>query len=299
MLNIEQLYIDNNIEYVTEGHKHTSPGWTHTACPFCSGHKGYHLGYNNNENYFNCWRCGYHSITDTISTLLNVPISKAKEIIKIYSEDFILKEKPKLVEIQPFKLPSNSDKILLETHKKYLRSRNFDYEKLQKIWDIRGTGVFSKLGNIDYKHRLIVPIYWNNQIATFVTRDITEKHSKKYLTCPAKYEIINIKSILYGNQNFWNDSIIVVEGVFDCWRLGVNSVAVFGIKFSNYQIRLLSKFKRVFIIFDNEIQAIQQAKKLVSELKFRGTKAEIIKIKDDPAALSQQDADYLVKNLIK
>ena len=298
-MNIQQLYNDYSITFVTEGHKHSSIGWCHTVCPFCTGHFGYHLGYNEQENYFNCWRCGAHHIDETLSALLNISKRDAQKLIKQYSENTIInKTKPK-IQLQPFKLPSNlSDFGLPEQHRKYIIKRNFDPDKLQKEWDIRAAGVFSRLGNIDFKHRLIMPIYWGNEIVSFLSRDITDKHLQKYLVCPTVREVINIKKTLYGKQDKWNDSIIVVEGVFDVWRLGVQSTAVYGIKFTPSQVRLLAKFKKVVVMFDNDSQGIVQSKKLVAELKFRGVDSFRVDIADDPANLSQSEADYLVKQLI-
>jgi len=37
--------------------------------------------------------------------------------------------------------------------------------------------------------------------------------------------------------------------------MGIGAVATFGIKYSETQVNLLSKFKRVFLLFDPEDQA--------------------------------------------
>ena len=60
-MDIERIYRDYNIPHATEGHKHCREGWVNTACPFCSGNEGLHLGYNNADDYYFCWRC--NSIT--------------------------------------------------------------------------------------------------------------------------------------------------------------------------------------------------------------------------------------------
>ena len=66
-MNIEQLYRDFGIPYATEGHKHTRDGWINIACPFCTGNAGLHLGFHLEDEYYVCWRCGGHSITDTLT----------------------------------------------------------------------------------------------------------------------------------------------------------------------------------------------------------------------------------------
>ena len=91
-----------------------------------------------------------------------------------------------------------------------------------------------------------------------------------------------------------------MEGPTDVWRMGVNSVCTSGIKYTPAQVRILAKnFKRIPVIFDDEPQAIIQANKLVADLKFRGVNSFRVDIKGDPGGLSQSEADYLVKQLIK
>ena len=84
------------------------------------------------------------------------------------------------------------------------------------------------------------------------------------------------------------------------WRLGVNSFAVSGIEYTHEQVRVMAQtFKRVAVIFDDEIQAQKQAKKLVADLKFRGIDSWNVKIKGDPGSMKQKDADELVKSILK
>jgi hypothetical protein len=64
-------------------------------------------------------------------------------------------------------------------------------------------------------------------------------------------------------------------------------------------------FKRVIVCFDGqsatseEKQAKIQANKLVADLKFRNIDAFAIKITGDPGEMTQCEANYLVKQLIK
>ena len=51
-------------------------------------------------------------------------------------------------------------------------------------------------------------------------------------------------------------------------------------------------------MFDNDPQAKLQATKIVAELRFRGVDAFRVDIKGDPGSMKQEDADYLVKQLI-
>ena len=157
----------------------------------------------------------------------------------------------------------------------------------------------SQLDGISYKHRIIAPIYWNEERVSFQGRDATDKHSKKYMACPKDRELIHHKEILYGKQSEWGSTGICVEGITDVWRLGTASFATFGIKYTPKQLRLVAKsFERVFILFDPEGTATEQAVKLMNELKFRGLEANTILLDSDPGSMKQEDADYLTKQIL-
>ena len=295
-MDITRLYQDFNIEYVTEDedHRHSRQGWINTACPFCTGNAGYHLGYNINDNYFVCFRCGAHPPIKTISALLKSTYSQVVGIISTYGvNQSILKQKP--LDKKPFSLPSNLQTID-GIHKQYLLNRNFNVAKIIKQYNLSASGVVSSIGGISYKQRLIIPYYWNGEIVSFDARDVTEKQTNKYQGCPKAYEAIERKKILYGRQEEWTDTGICVEGTTDVWRLGKQAFAVSGIKYTPPQVRIMANtFKKIAVVFDDDPQAIIQANKLVADLRFRGVKAWRVIIKNDPAAMSDKDAKKLVK----
>jgi len=298
-MSIITLLNDFNIPY-TETGKNVSTGWIGLQCPFCDDASD-HLGYNTDDNFFSCWKCGWHSHSSTISKLLNVTESQAKSLLKQYRVTITKVQVPK-TEPEPkrdFRLPLGTIPIQ-DYHKTYLIKRGFDPDTLIPLWNLQGTGPYGELGGINYKFRIIIPYMWEGQSVSFTARDITNKAQLRYITCPAEYEITPHKSILYGKQEAWKNTGIVVEGPTDVWRLGTSSCAVSGIKFTPSQVRVIaSQFNRVAVCFDNDPQAVIQAAKLVAELKFRGVDAFPVDIEDDPASMKQEDADYLVKQLIK
>jgi len=299
-MDIIQLYQDFSIDFVTEGHKHSRPGWVNTECPFCVGNPGYHLGYNLDNNFFFCWRCGYHWIVPAISKLIHLSEHETRTVIKQYGL-FITTHKEPIVKIRvkAHRLPSGVIPLQRQ-HISYLQSRLFDPDYLIKLWHLMATGPVSTLDHISYKHRIIIPFIWNGQQVSFDSRDITNKSISKYMACPKDRELIPHKEILYGKQEFWKSTGICVEGPTDVWRLGPLSFAVSGIKYTNRQLRIIAKnFKTVSVLFDNDPQAKIQAEKMVAELKFRGVDAFRVDIEDDPGSMKQEDADYLVKQLIK
>ena len=300
-MDIIKLYQDYNVEFVTEGHKHARPGWVNCECPYCSSpstNPGYHLGWNMDEEYYFCWRCGWHPPVKTISLLLNVSISQAIELMNVYGINRTVTTIKK-VDKKDFELPSNCGELSY-MHRKYLISRGFNARKIERLWKIKATSHFSILDNINYKFRIIIPFFWNGQMVSFDSRDISNKQLSKYKACPKEREIIEHKHILYGNQEHWIDTGIGVEGPTDVWRLGPLSCATSGIEYTQAQVRIIAQtFKRFAVIFDDEPQAQRQAKKLVAELKFRGVDAWNIKIKGDPGSLKQSEADELIKSILK
>ena len=298
-MNLPQLYQDFNISYADEDHKHYQLGWVNTHCPFCTGNPGMHLGFNEQENYYNCWRCGGHPVTKVISKLIGVSEQEAKGILRKYKIKITTKQEPKVtIRAKAHKFPSGVS-MMKSHHKKYLAGRGFDPDKLEEEWNLFGTGPISLLDDVDYKHRIMAPIYWDLQQVTFQARDITDRHKLKYMACPKDRELVHHKHILYGKQEAWGDTGICVEGITDVWKLGEKAFATFGIEYTPIQLRLIANtFKRVFVLFDDESQAIKQATKLMNELKFRGLNAERINIDGDPGSMKQDDADYLIKQLL-
>jgi len=301
-VDIVQLYQDYGIDYITEGHKHARPGWANVECPFCTGNPGYHLGYNIEDSYFYCWRCGWHHPTKTISKLLNIDESATRKLFGKYG---IIVPKYNTVSVQQtqkleHRLPSCVEP-LTKRHKQYLIKRGYDPERLQRMWNLMGTGPISMLDTIDFKHRIVIPIIWNSQQTSFTTRDITGKSKLRYITCPKNREIIPHKQIIYGKQEMWSHTGICVEGPADVWRFGFHAFCTFGIEYTYKQLQVMSKtFKRIVVIFDDDPQAVKQGDKLVADLRFRGVESFRLDciVAPDPGSMRQSDADYLVKQLI-
>jgi len=285
-MDIIRLFQEYNVDYVTEGNKHCSPGFVNTHCPHCSGSRDYHLGFDLSGGYFNCWRCGWHPVDITIAKLLGIRVSDARIIIREYGGVSKLHapiKKEPIVRPKALKLPSNTQP-LQKQHKSYLLKRKYDPTYLQNDWHVVGTGPISLLDGLNYGHRILAPIFWQGRMVSFQCRDITGKAELKYLTCPKSREIIHHKHILYGIEERFEkwDVCICTEGVFDVWRIGKYGVCTFGIKYTPEQLRLLARFERVVVWFDQEKQAQEQASKLIGELRFRGVRTGRIFTDTDP-----------------
>ena len=308
-MDIVKLYEDFNIPYKTEGHKHCREGWVNVPCPFCTGeHEGYHLGFPLHGKTFVCWRCGKHSLLEGLTTLLNISFKDARLVANKYGGLSVIKDKPKpQIQTLKFKYPSNTGKME-KAHRRYLKERGFDPKHLEEVWGILGTGPLSFLKDgdklIDYKHRILIPIYWDGQIVTFQTRLIKEiqHNTVKYLACPKAREKIHHKHIVYAHPEYWEKMKgglgIIVEGVTDVWKLGEIAICTFGIKYKKEQVRILGRhLKYAAVVFDDEPQAIEQAEKLVAELQMFGVTAWRVPIKGDPGSMTMEQAAKFVKRI--
>lgn len=288
---------DNNIRYWTEGNNVTV-GWVNIKCPFCSDTSN-HCGINPNKKYVYCWKCGHHFLDELLSALLSIARIKTKEIIREYETIKILpSHNRKRVNNNKKILLPNGAKELEEKHRKYLIKRRFNPDKIIKEWKIKGTGPVGI-----FKHRIIIPIYYKNKLVSYQGRDITEQSSLRYLTCSPENEVVFHKKILYGLDNVRNRKAIVVEGVFDAWRFGFGAVATFGS--TNTQKQILTAIKYIddfYICFDpNDSLAQIKAEKLGLTISSLGKKVTVIDIgiDGDPADLSENEAKYIKKSLLK
>lgn len=297
---IHKLLKDQHIPQAPDGHPHRTEGWVSIHCPFCIGSKDFHLGISENGRAANCWRCGTHSVAESLSKTLNIPVGKAIHLLNQYTGASI--RRPTLdapVSINPFKLPACGP--IQQIGKAYLEARGFDPDKIAHEWGVKQTGPISRLDGIDYSRRLVIPIHWNDDIVSFQTRDMTDRAERKYLACPKQREKVHHKDILYGRPDKWQKqkALVVVEGVTDVWRLGTAAVATFGIKYKMTQILELAKaHSRFFILFDNEPQAQIQARALSVKLKALRCSVQVISLKDDPGSLKQDEADDLMHELL-
>lgn len=301
-MDILRLYEDYSIQYLTEGHKHCRPGWINTVCPFCTGNPGIHLGFNISENYFYCWRCGFHPIKKTLSQLTNLPNNEIAGIMRRYDGSALSRADAKVVlKKKTFKYPNNVGK-LTKTQRDYLHERGFNPDDLVHDWGLMGLGIGSQLDGISYAYRILCPIEWDDKIVSFQTRMAIHDTigRQKYMACPKQRELIHHKQILYGCPSEWKEVGICVEGITDVWRMGVNAFATFGIEFTQMQVRQMANhFRKVAVMFDGgERQARKQANKLVSELKVRGVEAFRFDIEGDPADLAQNVADCVVNQIM-
>jgi hypothetical protein len=284
-------------------------GWVSTTCPYCVGSEDDYLGFSIEKSYFHCWSCGWRPSIDTLVLLCHVDRDTARDIYGSIrpgaggparsTRDRKVQAK---VRLSLYRHPSGVSSMSPH-HLCYLARRGFDPNKIAGEWGVLGTGPTAYLDGIDYRFRLLIPVTWDGAEVSFQTRDVTGKSDRKYLACPTDREIKHHKHILYGRQESWGETGIVVEGVTDVWRLGPRACAVFGIQYTTEQMLEIAKnFRRVAIVFDSDRAARAQARKLAAQLRLHlVTMPVVVDLGNgvDPGSLSQDDADHLVKELTR
>ena len=289
---------------ISDRGKHARRGWIQTKCVFCSGHSGWHLGFNLKDHWFCCWRCGGHSVFNVVAQYMpGHSNSSVYKTIQEYSGRPILeqrKKKRKKAEIirVPVKLPPGCGQMK-KRHKEYLKGRGFDPDFLEETYDLRATG-----GLGPYRNRIIAPIYHKDVMVSYQGRDVTGKHALKYKACAQENEKRDHKHCLYANHLVPGSRVAICEGIVDVWKLGPGAVCTFGIKFKPAQVKALSKYDDAFILYDSgtetseELQAAEQAEKLGTALSLVGVNVEIVELNGgDPGDLSIKEAKAVMKEL--
>ena len=169
-------------------------------------------------------------------------------------------------------LPTHLYDEPLKIHKEYLLSRNFKPSYLQRIYGIKYSGQVSKYKTqdrvVDFRFRIIIPIYINGKLVNFTARDVTGAAEEKYKNCPTDDVLMTTKDCIYGYDTLVGSTAVIVEGPTDVWNMGPGSCGIFGLKYTDTQIKLLHSrnLKKVVIFMDNEKVAQKTAKTLAYEL---------------------------------
>ena len=308
-LNIEKLYQERGVMTAGAGNKHYREGWMQTACPFCSGNEGYHLGFNLENHYFNCWRCGFHPTNKAISAILHIPIRQASKLVREYSGAYLSsKDKVKAVKLRKkrFKLPSNLKPILKGINSPLIymkKKRKFTEPQirlLQQHYKLQGTGAISSLDNINLKFRIFAPIIWENEIVSWQTRDTTGRSPLKYIACPKIRETKHHKHVLY-NPPERKDIIILVEGIFDVWKLflsGYPATCGFGVELKTEQILLLKQYKKVILFLDPDRAGQRKEKDIFKTLLFAGVNVDEVlnPFGKDAGDMTEKEINHVLRN---
>ncbi len=301
-----RLLDDLNVPYEVNSGINTDD-FVALPCPFCGGVNP-KLGAHRTHGYFTCWSCGFHGLWDTLKVLTGLPYRELKDVVALYSDyvahDYVGNNSH--TERRPTKVDMIGSCEINHNHDayKYIRDvRGFDPEFLFRKYSL----TYTTAGYGKYNYRVIFPIFYNGKIVSYQARTYLDNPDiVRFMALEKEKEVIPHQRILYNLDNCSLDNILVVEGIFDCLRFNGPGVACsFGISFTIEQANLLrERYKNVFILYDEEEKAQEQAEKLGYLVGSGSTNVEVISlgsdVKSDPDELLRGKPDeitYIKKEL--
>jgi len=292
---VEKYLDDKHILYQQEGEKNIAEGWIGVNCPFCpDGDPSQHLGINLYSKGINCWRCpAKGSITKYIMKIERKSFSQIISLVKTYANTLSLEnlknyDRTDAVLVRNLKHDFKLISELQTIHKRYLESRNLDAEYIYNKFKLNCIGP----GERDWSNRLYIPVIQRGKILSYTTRATNKNPKLPYKNAPVEYSVQDIKELLY-NYDTAKEIIIVTEGPGDVWNTGDGFVCTFGTKFTDYQVSLIRKHKKVFILFDKDAEI--PATNLLHQINAI-TDVELLLLSEgDPGELSLEDVKSLRK----
>jgi DNA primase len=291
--------------------KNVTEGWVNTNCPFCYDPSN-HLGVNLTSKSFSCWICREKgTIFGLVKHLTGFDDKIVGRLIREHTkEDFRYvfsgnSSKAKKLEIN---LPSRCSEKPLKVHKEYLKKRGFNRKELELHFGIKYTGQISSYlksdgRRSDFSYRIVVPVYMNKKLVNFTARDVTGLAREKYKNCPNDDALFHTKDCIYGydlaGKGTSKNVAVLVEGPTDVWSIGPGAFGIFGLKYTENQIKAIYKkeLKKAYIFFDKEKKAQQIAEKFAKEIGSFIQDVFIIEPEDgdsdDPGSMSKQQAREL------
>lgn len=257
-MKFEHLLRELKIPYRTEGDHHCRPGWINLTCPYCGKGSGkFHLGYCIAGGFLNCWKCGKHRLADTISALTGFNLKKSIDLSKTLQKE----GGGNTTYSGSLTLPRGLS-CLLPCHRKYLKKRGFRPDHIERLWGIQGLGLVS----MRLSWRIFIPIFHQGEMVSWTTRSVCDA-GLRYISASAQQESVPHKSLLYGEDYCFKDTVIIHEGPTDVWATGPGAVATLGTGFTRQQLLRMSRFHTKVVCFDNEPTAQRRAQQLCDLLE--------------------------------
>lgn len=288
---------DRSIPYATQG-KNTTPGWVNIKCPMdhCADPSN-HLGINISTKLFHCWRCGTKGSTEYLITLLEgCSFYQAKKVINEFQDLTFshLRQDIKERYLTNENILPKGVEPLNDQQRDYLRSRGFNPEQLIRLYGLQSAGITG-----DYKYRIIAPVLLKGRVVNFTAMAPMKGVDPKYKHCPNEKALYPMKELVY-NIDSVTDTVLVLEGITDVWKMGPGAVALMGMEWTTKQVLILAEtgVKKAVTMFDGEPLAIKRAKELARTLSSLIPKVETIELsKGDPGDFDEKMVGYVRKEV--
>jgi hypothetical protein len=238
------------------------------------------LGFHRTGGYVTCFRCGSHPLVHTIARILHLSIPQAQAIRGQYT---YADASQKSLEITFASSCTPPGGPLTPRYRAYLESRGLDPELIALEYGVLASGPICRWygetrdwKGVDFSDRLVVPISDRlGRVVAFQGRTIARNEPMRWKFPPLDRVAAHYKETLYNLHRHQGDTVAVVEGIPDAWKLGRGSVASYGTSMSQTQIRLLGGFRRVVMLFDSEPAAQARARRVAREISALGARVDV------------------------
>lgn len=286
--------------------KNVSQDWIGMKCLWCDDRTN-HLGINLSRGTINCFRCSvkgtffrvvmklercnYETAIKILSGFLKFRSTHSYPLPRDRSSKF--ERLASAISDLDVLAQFNFDDNMMAVHEEFLKSRYFDPIHLIEKYKIKFCG---PVGH--YRLRIIIPIFDNHRCVSFVARDATKLSDTPYLNCPNDKSIYDVRDTVYNLNNAMGPDVLIVEGPTDVWRIGDNTVATLGVKYTSAQVLTLAQYRRCFVLYDAEPKAQEQAKRLATDLSTVVSEVNILELESgDPAEMLEDDVKSLRKQI--
>lgn len=183
----------------------------------------------------------------------------------------------------------------------YIRSRQFEPKELAQEWGvvycegadrdsegfIPGTRAYANL----VENRIVIPLMWQSRLVGWQARSLSpDTKTIKYYTMPGlqkNYMLFN------GDRARLHRFGVVVEGVFDAFRVGTRAVALLGSSMSAHQRALISAFwstgAMCLLLDPDAIEDMERMSQMFAQGTFRwGSFSVTLPDNNDPAEMDRE-----------
>lgn len=254
------------------------------------GDTEFHTAWSPHTGVLYSWVSGYVPLKDYLAWIApDVPYTK---LLKEYSTDFDYVERIHIRE-NATSLEYNFPE-LGKVARKYLERRGFDVDELITKYKFRDGGFTG-----DFAYRVIIPIIdTDGRIVSWQGRAYAGQ-DLRYKTLAIEKSLVDPKKMLFNLNNCNKDYVVVTEGPMDTIKWGDGACATLGTSVTEAQVQLLTKYKKVFIIYDSEAPAQLRAKKLADRVSALGVKEVSVIDLEDPESKDLGGMTYEQVNELK
>lgn len=281
---------EHNVPLMEGGkHHHVRLGFVGVHCPYCGSKKWHRAIATHSQPFTRCWRCGKgKGLVDLLCRLTGERWGVCKAVVDGAWGIRAKIDRP----VGHLRLPAGVGP-LLDCHHEYLRSRRFNPDTIQRLWDVRGIGMATR-----YAWSLFLPFINQGEVASWTTRAIGVA-VKRYDNAPVEWERLPRNELLYG-IDYVRHAAVIVEGPTDVWRIGPGACATCGLKYSTTQVLRLSRVPVRVVAFDAEPSAQRIADDLCSSLApFPGVTHRVELDEGDPGDASPREIQRIRRLFLK